>query len=190
MDDVDRTAAAALREARFRAVFAEVHEPVHRYVLRRAEPSFADDVVADALLVLWRRLDDVPAGAELPWTYGVARRCLANHRRAQERQLGLVARLADQPSGVIDPDNEDDRVRVALRRLPGDDREVLQLWAWEGLASREIAAVLGITANAASIRLHRAKRRLKAVLTGESRLTGKESTGAGHPAGDMERTAG
>jgi len=37
----------------------------------------------------------------------------------------------------------------------------LRLWAWEQLSQREIAVVLDISPNAASIRLHRATRRLK-----------------------------
>ena len=45
------------------------------------------------------------------------------------------------------------------------DQEVLRLWAWEQLAPREIALVLGITPNAASIRLHRATKKLREQLT-------------------------
>ncbi|HVE98617.1 MAG TPA: sigma-70 family RNA polymerase sigma factor [Mycobacteriales bacterium] len=183
MDDVSRTP-HALREARFRAAFAEVHDPVRRYVARRTEPAQVDDVVAEALLVLWRRLDDVPVGAELPWVYGIARRCLANSRRAQDRHLGLVARLAAQPGSPAGSDDDaDEDVRDALRRLGSDDREVLALWAWEGLPPGEIAMALGISSNAASIRLHRAKRRLRSQLE-----TGKDTAPAGHAAGGARRT--
>ena len=52
----------------------------------------------------------------------------------------------------------------ALDGLPEPDRELLRLWAWEQLPPREIAVVLGITPNAASIRLHRATQKLKAEL--------------------------
>jgi RNA polymerase sigma-70 factor (ECF subfamily) len=51
---------------------------------------------------------------------------------------------------------------------------VLRLWAWEQLAPREIAVVLGVTPNAASIRLHRATRRLR-----ERLGAGKERGGGG-----------
>ena len=49
------------------------------------------------------------------------------------------------------------------------------LWAWEELAPREIATVTGLTANAVSIRLHRAKKRLAAEL--DRKIAGRCRTG-------------
>ncbi|MDQ4052872.1 MAG: sigma-70 family RNA polymerase sigma factor, partial [Actinomycetota bacterium] len=65
----------------------------------------------------------------------------------------------------------------ALAALPGTDAELLRLWAWEQLSPSEIAEVLEITANAASVRLHRAKEKLRAQL--DDRL-GKKDVPAGH----------
>ena len=81
---------------------AEVVEPVRRFLARRTDPDTADDVLADTLLVLWRRLDDVPAGDEaLPWTYAVARNALSNAERGARRQRRLVHRIT-----VVDPPEE------------------------------------------------------------------------------------
>lgn len=146
------------RRGRFEAVFREVYEPLQRYVRRRTDAATADDVVADALLVLWRRLDDVPADQVLPWSYGVARRCLANRRRSDHRQEQLVDRLMTQRVDVApDPDPV---LEAALAELSADDREIVHLWAWEQLPPRDIAVALDISANAAAIRVHRAKTRL------------------------------
>ena len=149
--------------ARFEAVAAEVWEPLQRYLRRRADPTTADDVLGDVLLVMWRRREDVPEGAELPWAYGVARGCLANARRSDERRLRLVRRLESEP--VAAPSDDPD-LDEALARLRSEDRELVRLWAWEGLEPRDIAVVLGITPNAASIRLHRVRERLRKDLTG------------------------
>ncbi len=151
----------AERRRRFEAVVAVVYEPVQRYLRRRTDDATADDVLGDVLLVLWRRLDDVPADATLPYAYGVARGCLANSQRSAARQLRLVQRLSHQPRA--DP-SDDDALAEALESLPEGDRELLRLWAWEQLAPAELALVLGISANAASIRLHRAKQKLKVLL--------------------------
>lgn len=158
------------REERLAALAREVVPAMRSYLLRRAAPDVADDVLGDVLLVLWRRLDDVPADHPLPWCLGVARHALANARRAERRRLGLRDRLLREPRPVDrDPTaglaggDEDDRhaaLRAVLGTLPETDREVLRLWAWEDLEPREIAVVLGITANAVSIRLHRARTRL------------------------------
>ncbi|GAA4190408.1 RNA polymerase sigma factor [Microbispora amethystogenes] len=56
-------------------------------------------------------------------------------------------------------------VRRAFWRLGPDDGEVLALASWEGLASAEIATVLGCSRGAARLRLHRARKRLAAELS-------------------------
>jgi RNA polymerase sigma-70 factor (ECF subfamily) len=147
---------------RFEDVVAVVYEPVQRYLRRRTDEASADDVLGDVLLVLWRRLGDVPADSPLPYAYGVARGCLANSVRSAARQERLVQRLARQPRAAA-PD-DDAVLAEALEALPDADRELLRLWAWEQLAPAEIALVLGISANAASIRLHRAKQKLRELL--------------------------
>jgi RNA polymerase sigma-70 factor (ECF subfamily) len=63
-------------------------------------------------------------------------------------------------------------VRDALTRLRRDDAELLRLWAWDGLESPQLATVFGISANAAAIRLHRAKARLKTELLKSPRPAG------------------
>lgn len=157
--------------AAFESVVAGVWVPLQRYLRRRTDPATAEDVLGDVLLVLWRRRDQVPPEAALPWCYAVARGCLANARRSDDRRLRLVRKLVDEPPR---PEPSDDPVLdEALAALPAADRELLRLWAWEGLTPREIAVVLDITPNAASIRLHRATKRLRAAL-------GKDDGSPGH----------
>jgi RNA polymerase sigma factor (sigma-70 family) len=149
---------------RFRAIYVENYLAVLGYALRRTETDDdAADVVAETFLVLWRRLDDAPAGDETrPWLYGIARRVLANARRSERRRSRLIARLvaATSPHGSPHPGSAEDAVVRALERLSAQDREVLRLAAWEDLDPREIAVALGCSVNAAKVRLHRARRRL------------------------------
>jgi len=92
--------------------------------------------------------------------------------RGAGRQEQLVRRLAQVP--VAEP-SSDVALREALDALPDGDRELLWLWAWEQLPPREIALVLDISANAASIRLHRASKKLRDLL-----LAGKDGGPPGH----------
>ncbi|MET8564058.1 sigma-70 family RNA polymerase sigma factor [Streptomyces flaveolus] len=166
---------ARARERRYEELARMVVEPLHRYLLRRADAGQVDDVLAETMLVLWRRLDDVPgmltesapvADTVLPWCYGVARGCLANARRADTRRLRLLERLthtAPQAAPAA-PADDHEELHAALGTLGDVDREVVQLWAWEELAPRAIAEVTGLSPNAVSIRLHRAKRKLATVL--------------------------
>lgn len=142
-----------------------VYEPLQRFARRRCSTSEADDLVAEALLVLWRRLDDVPVDAPLAWSYRVAGNCLSNARRADRRRRRLLTRLtAIESTTPSDHELPDPAVHAALRSLTWADQELLRLWAWERLSPSEIAIVLDISRNAATIRLHRAKRRLSDAL--------------------------
>jgi RNA polymerase sigma-70 factor (ECF subfamily) len=146
---------------RFEMLAAEVYEPIQRYVRRRVDAGAVDDVVSETMLTLWRRLNEVPANARLPWAYGIARRHVSNHLRAGRRHLRLVHRAGSEPIPAPTGDHPlDAELDVALSELGAADRELLHLWAWEQLEPAEIATVLGLTANAVSIRLHRAKKKL------------------------------
>jgi len=156
------------RVTRFEVLASSVADALRRYALRRTDPDTAEDVVAETLLVLWRRIDDVPADPQsaIAWCYGVARGCLTNSDRAARRRWSLLHRIArlDPPVLHTAPDANHDVVHEALARLSEPDREVLRLWAWEDLSSSQIAQVLGISSNAAAIRLHRARTRLQSAL--------------------------
>jgi len=149
------------RRRRFEALAAEVVDPIRRYLVRRTDRDTAEDVLADTLLVCWRRLDEVPEPS-LPWVYGVAKNCLANAERGERRQRRVTARIAvvDPPSEALrEPDEPDPRVSRALAALRPEEAELLRLWAFEQLGPSEIAQALEITPNAASIRLHRARQK-------------------------------
>ncbi len=158
----------------FDALVVDVYQPLQRYLRRRTDATTADDVLGDVLLVMWRRHHEIPPDAALPWCYGAARRCLANAVRSSERRLALVRRLAAEPAPAVPEDDPD--LAEALQALPAREVELLRLWAWEQLAPKQIAVVLGITPNAASIRLHRALTKLKKDL-----LRRKRPDAAGHP---------
>jgi len=170
------------REAQFDRLYALARDPIARYLARRASPDAVEDLFAEVMTVAWRRLDDVPADGELPWLFGVGRRVLANHRRSQTRFGRLLERLTLAVPGIDPgvPAASAGDLDHALARLSASDAEVLRMWAWEELAPSEIAVALGISANAASIRLHRAKGRLRGLLEAEPR---KISPFPGHQPG-------
>jgi RNA polymerase sigma-70 factor (ECF subfamily) len=65
-------------------------------------------------------------------------------------------------------------VREALDRLSASDSEILTLVAWEGMTPREIAGILRLPPSVVSVRLHRAKKRLRSLL-GEPAAGGAKS---------------
>ena len=170
---------------RFHALYEAHHGPVAAYARRRtASPADAQDVVAEAFTIAWRRMAEVPQGdAALPWLYGVARRVLANQRRGNQRRSDLSTRLRGQVPVVDDLEGQvvalDERriVLAALSRLRPADQEILRLAVWEELSHRDIAGVVGCAESSVAVRLHRARSRLGREIGKEERRVGQETFG-------------
>lgn len=160
----------SMDEDRFTRLVREHSPAVGNYLRRRLyplAPSDLDDLVEETLLVVWRRLDDVPVDAELPWMLGVARNVLRNARRSKFRRSAFEATL---PPPSANPSAEefviaDTTVREALASLSEDDREFLLLHAWDGLDTHALGAHFTISTNAAAVRLSRAQRRFRDLLS-------------------------
>lgn len=155
-------------EQRFGSLYHAHRGALAAYCRRRLPRDVVDDVLAEVFLTVWRRMDQIPSGSELPWMYGVARNVVSNHQRGSNRRSRLPARLLSRWSEAA-PDLtthlEGDRsVLDALATLSLPDQEVLRLRAWEELTSAEIAVVLGIGVTAVDMRLSRARRRFESAL--------------------------
>lgn len=150
-------------DAWFEEVFRAHSTAVYRYFRRRAAADDAEDLAADVLATAWRRREDVPDGAELPWLYRTAGFVLANHRRK-----GRPIPVEEVPDEVDDADPAqltlvDEDLRAVLTELSQRDRHILLLHAWEGLDGEQLATALGISRGGADAALSRARSRLRQV---------------------------
>jgi len=144
-----------------------------RTLLLRVEPMLspedAADLTHDTFLTFREGLDRYEHQGRLrSWLYGIAvRKAKATRRRRWWRQK-LRFGGGERAAGVS-LHREDDEARVDARRrierllaeLPDAQREVLVLNAIEGLSVQDTAAVLGVSENAVSTRLYRARKQLK-----------------------------
>jgi RNA polymerase sigma-70 factor (ECF subfamily) len=159
-------------EEEFTALFRRHYPRVLAFVSRRTDQSRAHDVVAETFAIAWRHFRRLPA-EPLPWLYRVARNSLANEDRTARRQLRLAERIAgrgvehaaDHAVSVV----ADAGLRDALARLSPADREALLLVGWEGLNNHDAAKVMGCSAVAFKVRLHRARQRLARLLDAADR---------------------
>jgi RNA polymerase sigma-70 factor (ECF subfamily) len=151
-------------EQRFDQLWRDHAAAVVRYARRHVLPDEVEDVVAEAFVVAWRRLDEIPPYG-LPWLLGVARNVSANIRRGRRRQEALSDRLASEAEEPVWPEaDRDDAVTAALHHLSDADRELLTVLAWDGLSQAEAAEALGCSRGALKVRLHRARSRFAALL--------------------------
>ncbi|NHC47602.1 RNA polymerase sigma factor [Motilibacter aurantiacus] len=163
-----RRPAGAQDAAWLEALFLANGDAVRSYVMYRCgDADLAEDVVSEVFLIAWRDRAAVPEPA-VPYLLGVARRVLAGQRRATQRRDRLTARIADGLDGAStaleDGDFESLELREALSRLPDHDREALILVGWCELSNVEAAEALGCSQVTFAVRLHRARRRLRAQL--------------------------
>jgi RNA polymerase sigma factor (sigma-70 family) len=146
---------------------------VYGYLLRRTVSwSDAEDLTSAVFLLAWHKRDQVvfDRASALPWLLGVARRVLANQRRMAARYRDAVAKLTreDMPDHAesvaqrLDAEREAAALKEQIRRLPRQQREVVELCLWTGLDQHAAAAVLGVAVGTVKSRLSRARSRLAA----------------------------
>lgn len=157
----------------FTAMYRAHYAQVYGYAVSRAGRQLADDIVSETFLVAWRRLAAVPPDA-LPWLLGVARNVIRERYRDEVRQVSLAVELrawvAEAGADVADGVAERAAVLAALASLAEDDRELLTLVAWHGLSPRAAARVVGCSPATYFVRLHRARKRLQAAISGTHRV--------------------
>lgn len=140
------------------------------YFIRRVDPvDDASDCVSETLMVLWRRRDQLPASLDeqRAWSFGVAKGVMANYRRGKVRRVALSEKL--RAGLVYEPSlgqQLDSEVLAALDGLRPKDRELVILIVWDGFGVAEAGALLGLSPTTARTRYSRARKNLKASLSG------------------------
>lgn len=163
------------RDEAFEALAAE-HGPMLRRIAGsyEADPERRRELEQEILLAVWRALPrfrgEAPVKAFLA---RVAHNRAVTHvvrEAAAPRRSPLDETLpsADpSPHDRVEADDLRERLAAAVRALPLSLRQPASL-TLEGFTPAEIAAMLGLNANAVSIRLTRARAQLRALLNPEA----------------------
>jgi RNA polymerase sigma-70 factor (ECF subfamily) len=164
--------------AEFEAVYRRHLPAISAYLARRVARDDVEDLAADVFAIAWRKRTSVAPGEELPWLYRIASYQVSNHRRriAMRRTLlGVLATPDSAPAAdaLFDTDPE---LAAAWRTLSARHREVLALVVLEEVPVAEAAIALEVSANAVSVRLHRAKKALAEALEATRATTSRRSS--------------
>lgn len=140
------------------------------------EQAEAEDILQDVLLKLWSKKDE--------WSYieNLEAYCF---RITKNASLDRLASMAVRKTGVIDPEKEniffvDSRsphsemvrkeqrsaIEQSIEALLENQRLVFTLREVEGMSYREIAEALTISEDLVKISLHRARQKMKEMLSG------------------------
>jgi len=146
-------------------------------------PDAIDDVVQETLLEAWRHLDTLRAPERFhAWLDGICRKVCLRWSSAQRKYLLRRAVLPDPfaeedfpDPQTLDPAEALSRQELpmllgrALGYLPGGAREIVELYYLAGIPQRVIAARLSLTLKALEVRLVRARRQLRHILSTQLR---------------------
>jgi RNA polymerase sigma-70 factor, ECF subfamily len=131
------------------------------------DPGRAADVVQSTFVNAWQAASRFNPDQELaPWLYTIARRQAIDAYRRDRRSRAVDAVELDEATAAVSLEAtwEAWQVRVALDQLSEDERRVVKLAWFDGLAHTEIAEVLGVPVGTVKSRSHRAYRRLAELL--------------------------
>lgn len=157
----------------FTAIVHRHGDAIRGFLWRRAAGldvgvSAVEDIEAEVWAIAWQKRADFPQEPEvqLPWLYAVARNTAANHIRKTVIRRNKIAVLFDnEPASsaeaIVLADTD---LQRAFAVLSAGEKEVMALSVWEGLGPNEISEILGITPNAVSLRLHKARQKISEVL--------------------------
>ncbi|MEV5312898.1 RNA polymerase sigma factor [Streptomyces sp. NPDC052610] len=176
MDGIRGGPAAAVRDPRLFEEFYRRHvDAVTSFVARRvADAHTVADLTAEVFLAVLDSAHTYRAGrgGERAWLYGIARNVVSSEYRRLDRERRRdrlisgrrlldaddIARLEDK----LDAESPGRRALAALERLPEGERAVLELIVVDQLTVTEAATALGIRQVTARVRLHRARKALRA----------------------------
>lgn len=153
-----------------------------RTAMRYLDADTANDVAIAALHTMWMKdLRSPRDQSEMLRLQALAYRVVEGHVRNARRSAGRQARLfqavahdqSTRPSDStnvsdwVDQTDANDQVRILVESLPRHEREVVVL-VIDGFSVSEIAEILDRTTGAISMRLTRARKRLRMVLEAQN----------------------
>jgi RNA polymerase sigma-70 factor, ECF subfamily len=184
MDDV---------ESELQELYEAFRPRIQRYLGRLVSQSEAEDLTQEVFVKVHQALPGFRGDSKIStWLYRIAtnaaldrlRSSTAHRVDAEDPDAEGTGDTEDQNpwTGESPPSVEsqvafqamNDCIREFILGLPESYRTVLVLRDLEGLQDREIAEVLGVSLQAAKIRVHRARERLKRDLEARCELSWRE----------------
>jgi len=153
----------------YRTLLDNLGPEVRAYLRRRLpNPQDVDDVHQEVLLAVHMSRHTYEQGRAVePWVFGIAAHVLARQWRRSRRRAHcevLVDVMPAEPTRTAGPSWTE--VEQALERLPGGQRNALELLQVAGLPVDVAATRAGTTVGALRVRAHRASKTLRTLLFG------------------------
>ena len=155
----------------FRGIYDELKPKLLRYCTYRCgDPDTAEDIVQEAMVRLWRRDAGAPPADPASWLFTTARHLILDGDKVARNRHRLLASNPvhesepDRADRALEREEEREKVRKVLGRMPERSREILML-RYSGFSYREIAGEVGVAPGSVGTLLARAERRFLELLS-------------------------
>lgn len=174
--DLDQVNYRMLDKKRKYALLIEAHsQALYKYALWLCkDKNMAEDVMQEAFLRAWKSLDSLrEAKAAKGWLFTIFRR---EHARQFERKqlaytdVEYMDTIEDAKNLGYDDSPEAFALRNALKNLPTEYREPLEMQVLAGFSCNEIADILEVSPSAVMTRLFRARKKMRQLLGEDPQL--------------------
>ncbi len=157
----------------FLEIYDQFYQRVRKFILASVrDESVADDLIQETFVRIQEKLGSVRDPAKIsPWIFRIAYHLCQDHFRAlkkssthEEVQEGLVNLQETPVQKKLEQGEMSQCVQDQLNLLPESLRSVLIFADVMDFNHAEIAAILGLTVENVKVRLHRARKKMKAIL--------------------------
>ncbi|WP_300752128.1 sigma-70 family RNA polymerase sigma factor [Janthinobacterium sp.] len=154
-------------ETLYRAYFSRLARFLDRMTHNTA---LIEEIVNDVMLVVWRRADTFDRSCKLStWIFAIAYRTALKAIGHRDEPVDadpdlLHGDAMHEPEATFSQQQLQQRVAQALDLLPLEQRMVLNLTYYHGMAYEEIAGIMECPVNTVKTRMFHARRRLKTLL--------------------------
>ena len=173
-----------MSERDFSNIYGEFYPKITHYLTRLVGDSEAEDVAQVVFEKVSNSLSDFKGESKIStWIFRIATNAALDRLKSSSykhsssgsqapvplqtvENINLAFNKPTSPDQKIIRDEMSECVREFVDRLPTDYRTVLILNELEGFTNKEIAEILQISVDAAKIKLHRARAKLKKELNG------------------------
>lgn len=148
----------------FEALYQQHARAVFRFALSLSgNRTVAEDVTSETFVRVWGARDRLDLSTVIGYLMTIARRLYLEQLRRERERPVIEHEPQDEapgPHALVEGRAELDAVLADLQTLPEPDRAALLMRAQDEMPYEEIAAALEISAGAAKVKVHRARRRL------------------------------
>ena len=158
-----------------RAAFSELyglyHPRLYGYIARLVpDTGLVEEVLDDVMFVVWKDCSKFRGDSQLStWIFGIAYRKSMKVLRKEVRRRARHDDAVDPDELGRPPPVVDDSVRLALRRLSPEHRQVVVLTYFGGFAYKDIARIVNCPVNTVKTRMFYARRAMKNFLNDAER---------------------